>query len=81
MQSAGQGFSEEKHQHGREQNGYLHERLVSLERQDLSLTRGKRSGSESRTRSPLCVWGTGLGRREVKKRGGGRTTIGKARTR
>ena len=66
---------------GREQNGYLHERLVSRERQDLSLTRGKRSGSESRTRSPLCVWGTGLGRREVKKRGGGRTTIGKARTR
>ena len=66
---------------GREQNGYLHERLVSRERQDLFLTRGKRSGSESRTRSPLCVWGTGLGRREVKKRGGGRTTIGKARTR
>ena len=60
---------------------YLHERLVSRERQDLSLTRGKRSGSESRTRSPLCVWGTGLGRREVKKRGGGCTTIGKARTR
>ena len=53
----------------------------SRETKDLSLTRGKRSGSESRTRSPLCVWGTGLGRREVKKRGGGRTTIGKARTR
>ena len=65
----------------REQNGLLHERLVSLERQDSFLTRGKRSGSESRTRSPLCVWGTGLGRREVKKRGGGCTTIGKARTR
>ena len=63
-------FPEAKHRRGREQNGYLHERLVSLERQDLFLTRGKRSGSESRTRSPLCVWGTGLGRREVKKRGG-----------
>ena len=32
-------------------------RLVSRKRQDLFLTRGKSSGSESRTRSPLCVCG------------------------
>ena len=52
MQSAGQGFPER----GREQNGYLHERLVSRERQDLFLRRGKGVDPKAE-HAHLCVCG------------------------